>query len=599
MSSVKLSCDTLESFVGDVRPIWVESEEKLGRTSVKWACEGDAVKMKKFTSVGHAAFAYGVLVTFMEPGEATVTAKYGDDSVSCRVVCRERRDFSDSPVNYYTADFHLHTSSEHGHDAFGEIASASIARHLEHMKTENLRDIAAIADHAVTTNSEAFFDGFKQYEEKKDDMDPIIYPGCENEISYVECDRYGRVHRRSGELLAINSDSFCLSSTYEEFLYKFKDSPFAIGAFAHPHIPGFSTNGIWDYRPRLNNSEPFRKLIKGIEVLGNPNRQNMLHEYVYTEALDAGFRLAPWCNSDQHNNWRFDSYPGSTFVMAPEKTREAITDALLNLRVYACESGNIKLAYKVNGLTAPADIPLTDKYHFEVKIDYVREDPATRPIRCEVISNGGVTVKTIENAEFENFEFDVESTNARWFYLRFVDSNTHRTFSAPVFCGREVIPYVIDDLKPIDKKLFKIEDAKFGTDASMLIDDDTYTVWTSQDTTCELVIDMGEIRSVSGLGNYAVGLDSVRGADMGVIMGHRESVFPLEYVISLSTDGKNFGKVAEGLFRTFAGEEIVRFEKTNARYVKLSVLSTTGKRLGREPYQNNPMKIAELSLFEE
>ena len=270
------------------------------------------------------------------------------------------------------------------------------------------------------------------------------------------------------------------------------------------------------------------------------------------------------------------------------------------MRAYACESGNIKLTYRVNGLTAPSDIPLTDKYHFEVDIDYFYEDEATRPIRCDVISNGGVTVKTIENEKFEHFEFDIESNEARWFYLRFVDSNTHRTFSPPVFCGREVIPYVIDDLKPIDKKLFKIEDVKFGTDASMLIDDDIHTEWTSKDTTCELVIDMGEVRSVSGLGNYAVSLKATPGMkDMGRTLAEAEAVFPADYVISASLDGENYETVAEGIFRSFAGEEIVRFEKRDARYVKLFVLQTTGKRLGRMPYAENPMKIAEISLFEE
>ena len=502
-------------------------------------------------------------------------------------------------VNYYTADLHLHTSNEHAHDLFLPIAKDSIAEHLEFMKNENLRDVATITDHSVTTNKTAFFEGFKQYEEKKDDMEPIIYPGCENEISYTEMDRYGKVYRRSGEFLAFNATAFSQSRTYEEFYEAFKDSPFVIGGYAHPHIPGFSTNGIWDYRPRLNNPKQMRDIVKGIEVLGNPKRLNMLHEYVYTEALDAGFRLAPWCNSDQHNNWRFDEYPGSTFVMAPEKTREAITDAFLNLRVYACESGNVKLSYKVNGITAPADIPWTDKYHFEVRIEYIREDAATVPTVCEVISDGGVAIKRIEGVCFENFEFDVETNSARWFYLRFVDSNLHRTFSAPVFCGRPVIPYVIDDLKPIDKKLFSITDQKWGTDATMLIDDNPDTVWVSQDTSCELVIDMGELRSISALGNYAVALDSARGPSMGDIMGHRESVFPLDYVISVSVDGINYDRVATGIFRTFVGEEIVRFEKREARYVKLYSARTTGKRLGKMPYAENPMKIAELSLFEE
>lgn len=600
MDITKISHERIESFIGDVRPLWIESAKKFDRYKIKWRCEGDAVILRRFSGSGHSTFDYGILITFVKEGKSRIIADCDGELLECLVTSRKRRDFASDSPNFYCGDFHSHTSGEHSHDLFMELGKSVITNYLNYIKDENLRDVAVISDHSDTTNLKMFFEGFKQYEQMKDEMGPLVYAGCENEIMYTEQDRYGREHRRSGELVTVNATSFCQANTYEEFLYAFKNSPYAIGIFAHPHIVGFSTAGVWDYRPRLNNSKALRDLIKYVEVLGNPNKQNMIHEYVYSEALDAGYRVSPLCSSDKHHTWDFTSYPGSTFVMAPEKSREAITDALLNLRAYACESGNIKLTYKVNGLMAPADIPLTNKYHFEVNIDYFYDDPATHPIVCEVISNGGVAVKTIENESFEHFEFDIESDEARWFYLRFVDSNTRRTFSPPVFCGRKVIPYVIDDLKPIDKKLFKIEDVKFGTDASALIDDNTFSDWTSKDTTCELLIDMGEERSVSGLGNYSVSLKAVAGmSNLGEVLANAEAIFPLDYVISTSLDGKSFEVAAEGIFRTFAGEEIVRFAKRNARYVKLSVFSTTGKRLGREPYDKNPLKIAELSLFEE
>jgi hypothetical protein len=250
-------------------------------------------------------------------------------------------------------------------------------------------------------------------------------------------------------------------------------------------------------------------------------------------------------------------------------------------------------------LSAPCDLPITDKYHFAVKIDYFYEDKSTRPIRCEVISNGGVSIKTIENVNFEDFEFDVESGEARWFYLRFVDSNTKRTFSCPVFCGREVIPYEIDDLTPIDRKNFKITSAD-GTDASALIDGDTMSWWQGKETSCSLTLDMGEVRSVAALGNYAVALENPPSTPKTIAFAQSslEAVFPAEYVISTSVDGSSFEVCAKGVFRTFTGEEIVRFDKREARYVKLDVLSTTGKRLGRSAYVDIPVKIAELSLFE-
>ena len=81
-------------------------------------------------------------------------------------------------------------------------------------------------------------------------------------------------------------------------------------------------------------------------------------------------------------------------------------------------------------------------------------------------------------------------------------------------------------------------------------------------------------------------------------MAKMEAAFPVDYRISTSTDGKNYTLADEGIFRTFSGEEIVKFEPRKARLVKLELLSTVGSRLGRAPYDKIPMKLAELTLFE-
>ena len=595
----KISYTQFESFVGDVRPVWLISDENLKFASIKWKLEGDAVEMKRYGGCFHGAFNYGVLLTFVKEGKAKVTASYDGVDYVCEITSRARRDYSGEKMNFYRGDLHTHTTPEHAHDKFITRTEYPYSYYLNYIKEENLRDLAVISDHSETIDYENFFKSFSEYELMREDMEPIVLAGAESEIQYTERDRFGRLHRRSGELVTLNTNNFSQAKTYEEFYTAYTESPYVIGIFAHPHVMGYSTRGLWDYRPRVNNCPEIRHIVKYIEALGNPNKENMLHEYVYSEALDGGYRISTTCNSDKHHTWDFNSYPGATIIMAPEKTREAFIDALLNLRAYACESGNIKLSYSVNGMAAPCDLSLTNNYHFKVEIDYFCEDAASRPIRCDVISNGGVTVKSIEGVNFESFEFDIESSDARWFYLRFVDSNTKRTFSPPVFCGREPIPYVTDDLKPIDSKGFKIASAD-GSDASALIDGDTMTNWQIDSASCNLTIDMGECRKVSALGNYAAAMETPwpPPADVGLVQGQMEAVFPVDYIISTSVDGVNFQKRAEGIFRTFTGEEIVRFDTHEARYVKLEVFSTTGSRLGRAPYDKVPLKIAELSLFE-
>ena len=598
---IKISAEKIESFVGDVLPLWLISDENLKFKGIKWSVEGSAVIMRRCSGCFHGAFSYGVFLTFVEAGEATVTASYDGVTYTCEVVSRERKKYtSDDDMNYYLGDFHSHSHTEHIHDKFIKRTEGFYSDYVKYIKDEGVRDAGVITDHSETIDLENYFRGFTEYELQKDSMSAILYPGCENEIMYHEADRFGWKHRVSGELIVLNADNFCQANTFPEFHWAFKDCPYPIGIFAHPHIIGISTMGIWDYKPRYRNVKEFRKLIKYIEVLNSPILglgENIIHEYVYSDALDAGYRVSTSCGSDLHKNWDFNSYVGKTVIMAPEKTREAFTDALLNLRAYACESENIKLRYSVNGKCAPCDLELTDKYSFKVEIGYFHDDESTRPVRCELISDGGKTLKIIECADLDSFEFDIESDSARWFYLRLVDTEGRRTWSPPVFCGREYDVFTNDGLTPISGSELKIIDAS-GSDASALIDGNIFTEWQTESNSCSLTLDMGKERDVSALGCYAVLLDIQKLRAEGIPTALAASSFPVDYKISVSSDGEEFKTVAEGLFRAFAGEDIVRFDTESARYVRLDVLSTTGSRYGKAPYSEAPLKIAEISLFE-
>ena len=594
---IKISYSKLSSFVGDVRPLWLKSDVNLKFKGINWSVKGDAVSMKTCGGCSHGAFRYGVFLTFVKAGNATVTATYEGVNYVCEITSRERRDYSDMEMKFWKGDLHTHTTPEHIHDKFIERTEYLHKDYLEYIKNDEKRDLAVMTDHSETIDLENFFRSFTEYEEMKDGIEPIVYAGCENEIMYSEEDRFGREHRLSGELVAINSASFCQANTYPEFYHAFKNNPFAIGIFAHPHVIGISTKGVWDYQPRLNHPKELTSLIKYVEVFNSPAAsENMLNEYVYSEALDAGYRVSTTCGSDQHKDWDFTLFKAATIIMSPEKTREGFTDALLGLRAYACESGNIKLSYKVNGVNAPCDLPLSDNYHFEVKIDYFEEDASTRPVRCEVVSDGGVTVKVIENVNFEDFSFDVKSDSARWFYLKFVDANTHRTFSPPVFTGREITPYVIDDLEPISPENFTAVDEK-GRDASVIIDGNTLTNYEADTNKFAITVDMGAVYEVKALGNYAPLCDIMELRAKGLKAEFAEAPLPVDYRISASLDGKSYSLCREGVFRAFAGEEIVRFAPISARYVKLEILSTAGSRVDRAPYKDMPAKMALITLF--
>ena len=274
------------------------------------------------------------------------------------------------------------------------------------------------------------------------------------------------------------------------------------------------------------------------------------------------------------------------------------TDSLLNLRAYACESQNLKLRYSVNGKYAPADLPLAEKYDFRVSVGYFKEDESTVPVRCDVISDGGATLLTVTDVDFSDFSFSIDSNSARWFYLRFVDSKGRRTWSPPVFTGREYDVYTNDGLIPIDSGEYTLCD-KDGCAVPALSDGNVHTNATFDEGACELIFDFGRARSVAALGNYAPLIDIQKLRAEGISPVMPTSSFAVDYEISTSLDGESWEICKTGLFRAFAGEDIVRFAKRDARMVKLKINSTTGKRYGKKPYSDMPLVIAELSLFSE
>lgn len=597
--AIRISKEKISTFVGNVFPVWVLSDDvDLKKTRVRWSVSDSCVMVRDFGGAWHASFQYGILLTAMKPGNVTVTANVDGVKYTAEVEIRERvHDESSDKLNYYLGDMHDHTSEIHVHDEFLERTSDFPYQYINTIKEENLLDFAVISDHSDVLNLRDFFRGFTDTE-LAEPMDLVIFPGSESEINNYEYDRYGNMHKFAGEIVIINSSTFFYSKTHEEFIREFRESPFIIGTLAHPQVMGApSQSGLWNFRLDKYNSEGFRRLIKMVEMSSGA-APHMLNEYVYSTALDNGFRVGCTCSTDAHEKWSFHNWPGKTVVMASAKTKEAILDALLSGRVYASESGNVKIAYSVNGSFAPADLAIADKYSFKVDLSYFNDDESTRVVKCEVISDYGKTVYSTECEGKSHIEFEICSDSARYFYLRLVDKEGRRTFSVPVYSGRATDAPASCEPTPIDKSKMKVCDLLGAENAELLINDKPRDVWQSARGAAELVFDIGEEREVSALGHIAPEVHADRITATGLNSTELEARFARDFVISASLDGESYEPVREGLFRNFGGEEIIRFAPTRARFIKLSVKNTVGKCSGWRKYENAPLEISEITLFE-
>ena len=610
---VHLSITAIRSFQGNVLPLYLVSDADLSKEDIRFQSENEAVvilhtfKREDPQSVAHCA-----LLTLVGVGQTRVRADYKGQSYFCDVIVREmRRAAPGEPLQYFLGDFHDHTSKIHGHQQFADRQEGFVIDYLNFQKADGRLDFAVISDHAITTNDRDYFAGFTGVEEIQ--PCPVeIFPGAENEVTVVENDRFGLPYKNAGEIVTVNSGSYVSASSWEEYFAAMARSPYAVCVLAHPFISGHSTRGCWNFALDRNNSPAFRHLVKGIEMGdGDIRSSNGINEYMYSLALDQGFRVSVTCASDGHGpDWGYDRCIGKTVIMARERSKEAFLDALLARRFYATESGNVRVFYTVNGYEAASDLPLTDTYRFHVALSSFKEDPSTRPTACRVISDYGKIVAEFKDVDFSDFDFELHSDTARYFYLRFTDAKGQRTWSAPVWTSREIDPPA-PALCPIPKEGFCVTELESGRDASVLVNDDPRVCFESALGAATYLIDMQKEHEICALGHYtpytdrkALALDPVVSQRILAVFGRDKfpevatavSRFASKYEIWVSRDGTHFEKCDEGQVRCFSGEELLRFPATRARYVKFKVLTTTGQEW-RPAFDDLTLHIAELTPF--
>jgi len=158
------------------------------------------------------------------------------------------------------------------------------------------------------------------------------------------------------------------------------------------------------------------------------------------------------------------------------------------------------------------------------------------------------------------------------------------------------------DLKPIDLSSATAVDTLSGADASAAIDGDVYRTWEAPSGQASVVVDLGRIQTVSAIGNYPrIITRPQKSADPETYAkwreDHHSATIPTAFEVYTSVDGTTYEKQTDGIFRMFGGENIVTFAPTNARYVRLDLLSTVGKDAFPRIYENAKCSIGNLAVF--
>lgn len=339
-----------------------------------------------------------------------------------------------------------------------------------------------------------------------------------------------------------------------------------------------------------------KNLIRLVEMgTGAIRETNPAYEFVYSEVLDCGYKVAPECASDSHAE--YTPVPGKAIIMAPGKSKELFLDAIRNCRVYACCSGLVKLDFRINGCPMAYTLPLTDTYNFHVEIDLFQEDETARPVKCQVISDYGMPVLTMDCQDKKVLDFALKSDTARYFYLRLVDAEGRKTWSAPIWTGRAFDEIKENDLIALDKTEFTARDEATGQVADILLNGVPAEDYQSESTQASIVIDMKKVQSVCAVGHAAPIMIRRPLMEAGVDIAARTAQFVGRFRISTSTDGENWTFCTERIARMFGTEEIYKFPEQEARFVKFQVLTSLGVESDWPTLADAKISIGELSLF--
>lgn len=597
---MKLSHCKIESFCGDVLPLNIVSDIDVSDKEIKWYTDNDNIKVRGFSDANPLPFNDGVLITLMGVGSAKVFAEIGDEKLCCEVTVRERHRYKKGEtLQFFAGDLHAHTSHNHDYKTFPFRESEFPIDCYKQVKDDGRLDFFAMSDHAGLVCKKDFFRGFTDAE-KVEPLDTVIFAGCESQCmpAKPDEDRFGIVSKCGGEVVSINSDNYINANDWSQFVKAFADTPLPILSFAHPQIIGWARKGNGNFNFEEINTPELIKLVKLIEMGNGGDREtNAINEYSYSVALDCGFKVSPCCTSDAHGpKWGYSVLPGKTIIMAPDKSKEMLLDALNENRVYACESGQVKLFYTVNGCIAGETVPDTDTYKFHIETGLFSDDETCCPVKCSVISDGGNTIKYLEG-DMSSLDFEIKSDSAAYFYLRFTDINGRKTWSAPVWTGRICRYKEQPSLLPIDKSQFEAVDISTGKDAGKLVNNNPDDIWISDTPTPTILIDMKKEYEIQAVGHYPLRPIMGEIIEQGMYPNDIVTQYVSEYRVLTSKDGINFETVDEGILRVFGKEELITFNPTSARYVKFEVKSTTGMACGLAKYRDTTVRIGELTIF--
>ncbi|MDB6027399.1 MAG: hypothetical protein JWM68_3622 [Verrucomicrobiales bacterium] len=187
---------------------------------------------------------------------------------------------------------------------------------------------------------------------------------------------------------------------------------------AGPVVAVFNHPGPRQYADWGNCDPEIMDIITMFELI---NSNTSLHAGAFVIALDKGWKVSPVCGNDNHGFWGISNHTSRTGVLATDRTKVAILEAMKNRRTYASLDRNLQCRYSVNGAIMGSTLDKTNAFQFEIMIsDPDSNEPKDKITRIEIVKDGGAVVETFKPSPAYNVTWKpliLDATN-RYFFVR-------------------------------------------------------------------------------------------------------------------------------------------------------------------------------------
>jgi len=199
-------------------------------------------------------------------------------------------------------------------------------------------------------------------------------------------------------------------------LYKWLKTAAPIGD--GPVVASFNHPGPRQYNNWAYRDAQITDIITLMEVI---NSNKKVHYEAFVKALDMGWKISPVCGNDNHGFWGITHHTSRTFVLATNKTKAAILEAMKNRRTYASLAKSLQCRYSVNGAVMGSTLDRAEEFEFDIAVnDPDASTPGHKITKIDIVKDGGVVAQTW-NAEpgfSVRWHATIHDSMSKYFFVR-------------------------------------------------------------------------------------------------------------------------------------------------------------------------------------